>query len=898
MFFFRNAKLVRTVIVMITALQLNALAMGAWASGVLNSAAAAQDLGREVISGFSHDAAALTLGDVFPDLGVKATELEDVFGRETRTIELGSQVQGELSEEPSEKGEAYRLIQQSARRISPDLSSDPMFNMADTVRSNEYMTSFREGFADCGVTPVYEDRAINAHIPQLRTCERIVKPTGNCEITHEVVVKAKPSDLVFIIDNSGSMESVISALRNSIRNLALILGEGNEGDLRMGGVVSRDNFWVSNHIRPTADIEAFRAWVGSIRTDGGQTSAAPAVDWVISNFDWREGVEKVIIVIGNEDNVKGNPTATRSVMDRLGFYGFIFHDNASQHILGTHIANRFSAVALMKMAQFLTVVEDQWIPQNCINDAIATLEEFCDGSYKVTAGGSETSCVNLSGFDVCPGDPIYDQLKPPPIPDVSRLATKVQVSPIECNYNEGPMDCWVDPQGKTHCPTNEGGNENTCEAYESNPACGFVSQVCVDGGSGSRGTCYVYDEIWDCGYSVDVPTIVNTGSLIECPGPISCMGSECFDTSNTKSGDFAYAVAMLQVAQFAEHDFHCAVEGLDCEIFPGEAMECKKALGGYVDCCEAPSGVNLFDYVNLTVNGLKMASSLEALAREGSLFAPGYWQGAKAAVGSIGGSVMNGQWSGMIDAASGAFEAGFTGAADTVISQFQSYVMEQAYDAMVNMGAEAAANAVFQPAGGGGMTLSSQAAAVVNVIGFIYTAYVIADLLVNIIWECEQKEFELGAKKETRQCTYVGSYCASKVLGACVEKREAYCCYSSVVARVIQEQAAPQLGRNFGTPKSPSCDALTVEQLGSIDWERVDLSEWIGMLSMTGNLPTVDTVSLENLTGSGSGLGNVFEDGARLNSLERNVQRLNDVDVDTIKRQAEADAAENIPGIP
>lgn len=140
----------------------------------------------------------------------------------------------------------------------------------------------------------------------------------------------------------------------------------------------------------------------------------------------------------------------------------------------------------------------------------------------------------------------------------------------------------MDAQGKTQCPYNDGSSLDSCTSFEQNSSCGFVSQSCVQGASGSKGTCYVYNETWDCGYDVSVPTVVNTGQKIECPGGARCMGSECFDTSNTKSGDFAYAVAMLQVTQFAEQDMTCASpDSLDCKIFGGEAMECKKALGGY-----------------------------------------------------------------------------------------------------------------------------------------------------------------------------------------------------------------------------------------------------------------------------------------------------------------------------
>ncbi len=89
------------------------------------------------------------------------------------------------------------------------------------------------------------------------------------------------------------------------------------------------------------------------------------------------------------------------------------------------------------------------------------------------------------------------------------------------------------------------------------------------------------------------------------------------------------------------------------------------------------------------------------------------------------------------------------------------------------MGAQAAAHSLFATTGPNRVVsgLAPNVAMAVNIIGWVYTIYVVTDLLINIIWECEEKEFELGAKKETRQCSFVGSYCASEALGSCVEKR-------------------------------------------------------------------------------------------------------------------------------
>lgn len=62
---------------------------------------------------------------------------------------------------------------------------------------------------------------------------------------------------------------------------------------------------------------------------------------------------------------------------------------------------------------------------------------------------------------------------------------------------------------------------------------------------------------------------------------------------------------------------------------------------------------------------------------------------------------------------------------------------------------------------------------------------------------------------------YVGSYCKTKVLGQCIEEREAYCCFNSL-SRIIQEQVRPQLGQNFGSAESPQCQGIPLADIGKL----------------------------------------------------------------------------------
>ncbi|SEJ60802.1 conjugal transfer mating pair stabilization protein TraN [Azotobacter beijerinckii] len=88
-----------------------------------------------------------TLQDIFPDSGKASTiTLEQVFGNDTATIQLGLEANARLKDEQSEEGEAYRTMIQSANRVSPDLSNDPMFRQADEVRSTSYMDAFNKFF--------------------------------------------------------------------------------------------------------------------------------------------------------------------------------------------------------------------------------------------------------------------------------------------------------------------------------------------------------------------------------------------------------------------------------------------------------------------------------------------------------------------------------------------------------------------------------------------------------------------------------------------------------------------------------------------------------------------------------------------------------------------------------
>ena len=168
-------------------------------------------------------------------------------------------------------------------------------------------------------------------------------------------------------------------------------------------------------------------------------------------------------------------------------------------------------------------------------------------------------------------------------------------------------------------------------------------------------------------------------------------------------------------------------------------------------------------------------------------------------------------------------------------------------------------------------------------------AYVIANMIVQTAYACAEDEFALVAQRDQKNCHYIGSYCKSKVLGACIEKREVYCCFKSPLARIMNEQIRLQgdiLGEEydgFGIPKNPKCTGVLLDKIDRVDCSRIDLSEWIALLRITRNLPTDETVNLESLTGKGSKLD---VDGNRLNTLDRVMERLEGSEIDNMRSEA------------
>lgn len=90
---------------------------------------------------------------------------------------------------------------------------------------------------------------------------------------------------------------------------------------------------------------------------------------------------------------------------------------------------------------------------------------------------------------------------------------------------------------------------------------------------------------------------------------------------------------------------------------------------------------------------------------------------------------------------------------------------------------------------------------------------------------CSGNEKDLALKRSQKKCVQIGTFCAKKLLGECLEKKTAFCCFGTKLARLIQEAGHQQLGLSWGTPEHPNCQGFSPEQLSQMDFSRVDFSE-------------------------------------------------------------------------
>lgn len=809
--------------------------------------------------------------EYFPD-AASQEELEQIFSDADAMDQFGNEAKANLfqdanSTNPSISGSAYQVLMDAANRSRPDFSNDPVLNLSK--KTYEDMDLIAGGFGDCSAETTINQNTINAHIPEYERCQRVVDQSADCEVVHDY-----DASVVKHYDGPYNLKSC---------------GEGCT-ELWIGRV--GDNYWSGN----------CKIYEEYTRVQVSNPDAI--VSATLEYAKWDDYMQVWVGKSGQETKVWSGPdgnfppeTAGRCELstswernpnvDVTPYFKNVKDGDVVTFKIRVSVSGEGEGFGRIKLRYdpSKAITKDEWAPQSCMDSAKGVVDGFAEGEITCIDDPTDaTGCTVINGIKVC-----ESQLKPSPLPGIPKLCKKVRVK-ADYDFYKGQMDCWTDPQGETHCPVNTGGNLNSCQMYEDNPQCGFISSECIDGAEGSSGKCYVFKDTYDCGTDVSIPTLEKE-TTYQCGGPIRCMGDDCLDITKSQSTDFARASALLNAAQFMTQDMSCTGQNDDdnptgeenvmCSAFAGEAGECKIAVGGVSDCCEKPTNISFADYLNLIMAVPKLDGAVMGLS-DGSAV--------KGAYQVLRDPVMSG-WTEITQPFASYIE-NISGAVDSFLQPVQQFAQETIgalKEQITKLTSEALGNASATGAAGvpagapESMTeqiLGQQGAAMLSTVMTVYTVYVVSMVMIQMIWKCEEKEFTMNAKRALNSCTYVGSYCKSKVLGACVEERESYCCFNSPLSRIIQEQVRPQLGLSFGDARAPQCGGIPLDRIADIDWSKVNLDEWLGILQQNGKFPDPASLNLDALTGAGSDF-NI--DGVRQDASERVMERLKGINVDKIR---------------
>lgn len=809
--------------------------------------------------------------EYFPD-AASPEELEQIFSDADAMDQFGNEAKANLfqdanSSNPSISGSAYQVLMDAANRSRPDFSNDPVLNLSK--KTYEDMDLIAGGFGDCSAETTINQNTINAHIPEYERCQRVVDQSADCEVVHDY-----DASVVKQYDGPYNLKSC---------------GDGCT-ELWIGKV--GDDYWAGN-------CKIYEEYT-RVQVSNPDAIVSATLEYV----KWDDYMQVWVGKSGQETKVWSGPdgnfppeTAGRCELstswernpnvDVTPYFKNVKDGDVVTFKIRVSVTGEGEGFGRIKLRYdpSKAITKDEWAPQSCMDSAKGVVDGFAEGEITCIDDPTDaTGCTVINGVKVC-----ESQLKPSPFPGIPKLCKKVRVK-ADYDFYKGQMDCWTDPQGETHCPVNTGGNLNSCQMYEDNPQCGFISSECIDGAEGSSGKCYVFKDTYDCGTDISIPTLEKE-TTYQCGGPIRCMGDDCLDITKSQSTDFARASALLNAAQFMTQDMSCTGQNYDdnptgeenvmCSAFAGEAGECKIAVGGVSDCCEKPTNISFADYLNLIMAVPKLDGAVMGLS-DGSAV--------KGAYQVLRDPVMSG-WTEITQPFASYIE-NISGAVDSFLQPVQQFAQETIgalKEQITKLTSEALGNASATGAAGvpagapESMTeqiLGQQGAAMLSTVMTVYTVYVVSMVMIQMIWKCEEKEFTMNAKRALNSCTYVGSYCKSKVLGACVEERESYCCFNSPLSRIIQEQVRPQLGLNFGDARTPQCGGIPLDRIADIDWSKVNLDEWLGILQQNGKLPDPASLNLDALTGAGSDF-NI--DGTRQDASERIMERLEGINVDKIR---------------
>lgn len=147
---------------------------------------------------------------------------------------------------------------------------------------------------------------------------------------------------------------------------------------------------------------------------------------------------------------------------------------------------------------------------------------------------------------------------------------------------------------------------------------------------------------------------------------------------------------------------------------------------------------------------------------------------------------------------------------------------------------------------------------VVAFLGWVSLAMAIiniAQMLYQLLNGCDETEQDMPQVLKEKRCFYGYTEDCKKKLGICTRKyKKQWCCFSSLMSRLIVEQATKQPnvfgGRSYSNKEwitQQNCRGLTMSELPLVDFSEINLDEWYDLMVQSGALPD-GTETLEEWT--------------------------------------------------
>jgi len=350
-----------------------------------------------------------------------------------------------------------------------------------------------------------------------------------------------------------------------------------------------------------------------------------------------------------------------------------------------------------------------------------------------------------------------------------------------------------------------GSTVNTCTPYENNSACAIVSSQCVDY-IPETGKCSEYQNVYTCKTKNEV-----TEQKLNCTSGV--FSDSMFPKPNNPNGNFIKAALAQEIIREG------ATYGKDGEnLFAGVRESCTKGYGGIKNCCKsAPgaqsnsamasvvmsAGFSVVKYAGAKAVDLASPYVFDAMF-QGSQFTAGLAWDFAASNSNVVVDMLGNAPVGTNFAASGMSLSayGFT---------FQSGIAAQGSGFL-------GANSTLATFGSGSSTYS------ITFNPYVFAALVAIQVLQELA-SCDDAERLLALHKGANLSVYLYTECSQKVLGVCLEWRQTYCSFNSVLAKIINTQGKPQIGKSVA-----DCKGLSVSEMTRIDFSRIDFSEFSGAM--------------------------------------------------------------------